>query len=146
MVELLTTQLSATPIASHDKPVGGNACIKFRPDILYDCGGWAVIVEVDENAHRDYDRVCERNRMRAIMETLSMRTVFLRYNPDAFQHDGKTVWTSKEERHKHLISRLQHHLKTEPSELLVVEYLFYDTSSTVPAEDPSLPCQDATAS
>lgn len=131
IVDLLKTKIVDVSIASHNKPVGGNACLKFRPDILYDRGHWAVIVEVDEDAHREYDRNCEQNRMKAIMETLSMRTVFLRYNPDPYKIDGVTMSTFRSIRHDKLLERVRFHLDHEPSELLTIEYLFYDQTSRV---------------
>lgn len=55
---------------------------KFRPDfawILSDNA--AVVVEVDEYNHRDYDTSCKRSRMLAIQEQMDRNVAIIRYDP-----------------------------------------------------------------
>jgi hypothetical protein len=70
---------------SRDKVVDGGVCDRYRPDFLFDAGTHFVVVEVDENQHMSYAEACERNRMLSVWQSLGMRTVFLRYNPDAYE-------------------------------------------------------------
>jgi len=69
---------------SHDKVLEGGACYALRPDAVIDAVDHFVVLEVDENQHKSYAAECERTRMLAIAQTLSLPTAFVRYNPDAF--------------------------------------------------------------
>ena len=69
---------------SHDKMVDRGECFKYRPDFLFDAGTHFVVLEVDEHQHMSYACACEQARMVNIAQALGMRTLFLRYNPDAF--------------------------------------------------------------
>ena len=83
-----------------DDRIIDNSCVKRRPDRVYDCGSFFVIVEVDENQHSGYNNGCsfvdkktqEDRRMVQIWEALSngmMPVIFLRFNPDNFRVGGK---------------------------------------------------------
>ena len=52
-----------------------------------------MIVEIDENAHTDYDCSCENKRLMEISEDLSHRPiVFIRINPDDYvDNNGKKI-------------------------------------------------------
>ena len=71
-------------------------CTKRRPDLLFDCGTYAVIVEVDEEQHRctasaSYTPECEQARMAEVTELLwqasgchaAYGVHWVRYNPAA---------------------------------------------------------------
>ena len=88
-----------TCIKPIDDRIIDNSCVKRRPDRVYDCGSFFVIVEVDENQHSGYTNGCsfdkktqETRRMVQIHEALSngmMPVIFLRFNPDNFKVGGK---------------------------------------------------------
>jgi len=107
----------------HDKPVGGE-CGKYRPDFLYDALTHFVVVEVDEDQHRGYDPECERVRMINIVQALGMRCVFIRYNPDAFHIDGKTVRVYEKKRHELILKTIRECMTQPPTADIV--YLYYD--------------------
>jgi hypothetical protein len=75
--------------SSHDKalPCGGTSR-KYRPDFLWIVSAtYAVVLEVDEDEHRGYDKVCEDARIDNLYEGLAkdegmeyMHVV--RFNPD----------------------------------------------------------------
>jgi len=120
-----TTDLN-NPI--HDKPIGGE-CGKYRPDFLYDAMTHFVVVEVDEDQHRGYDLECEKVRMINILGALKMRCVFVRYNPDAFHIDGKTVRVHETKRHGLLLKTIRECIKPSFDSQIVtadVVYLYYD--------------------
>jgi len=72
-----------------DKIVHGG-CSKRRPDLLLDLGYQAIIVEVDENQHTDYDCSCENKRIMELSQDLGHRPiVFIRFNPDDYHERGK---------------------------------------------------------
>ena len=67
----------------------------YRPDILYDCDTHIVVVECDENQHRNYNweacannkslRHSEDKRMFAISQAYGLPAIFIRWNPDNFR-------------------------------------------------------------
>jgi ferredoxin-like protein FixX len=74
-----------------DKIVNGG-CSKKRPDLLLDLGYQVIIVEVDENQHTDYDCSCENKRIMELSQDVGHRPiVFIRFNPDDYEDDGKNV-------------------------------------------------------
>jgi len=112
----------------HDKPVGGD-CGRYRPDFRYNVLTHSVVVEVDEGQHRGYDPECERIRMINIVQAVGMRCVFVRYNPDAFHIDGKTVRVYEKKRHDLLLRTIREYMKPSfDSEIADVVYLYYDNA------------------
>ncbi len=102
----------------HDKACNMNSsCRRLRPDFLFDCGSYFVIVEVDENAHNGYPEKCEEARMNDIVLNLGLECVFIRYNPDNKNYTDK-------EKESHLLDKVIHHLLNK-SDGNVVEKLFY---------------------
>ncbi len=68
----------------NDKKIDGG-CSKRRPDLFLDIGSHIIIVEIDENAHTNYDCSCENKRLMEISQDLRHRPiVFIRFNPDAY--------------------------------------------------------------
>ena len=62
-----------------------DGCSKRRPDLLLDMGSHIIIVEIDENAHTNYDCSCENKRLMEISQDLGHRPiVFIRFNPDDY--------------------------------------------------------------
>jgi hypothetical protein len=62
-----------------------DGCSKRRPDMLVDLGSHIIIVEVDENAHTNYDSSCENKRMMELSKDVGHRPiVFIRFNPDQY--------------------------------------------------------------
>jgi hypothetical protein len=74
-----------------DKIVNGG-CSKRRPDLLLDLGYQIVIIEIDENQHTDYDCSCENKRLMELSQDLGHRPiVFIRFNPDEYDENGKMI-------------------------------------------------------
>jgi hypothetical protein len=106
----------------HDKPVGGE-CGRYRPDFLYDAVTHFIVVEVDEDQHDGYDPDCERVRMINIVKSVGMRCVFVRYNPDAFHVDGRTIRVREKKRHDLLLKKIRECMTSPTSDVV---YLYYD--------------------
>ena len=68
-------------------------CSRRRPDLLLDMGSHIIIVEIDENAHTNYDCSCENKRLMEISQDLDFRPiVFIRFNPDDYiDKEGKKI-------------------------------------------------------
>jgi hypothetical protein len=74
-----------------DKKVN-DGCSMRRPDILVDLGYQVVIIEIDENAHQDYDCSCENKRIMELSQDVGHRPiVFIRFNPDSYIKDDKKI-------------------------------------------------------
>ena len=66
----------------HNKQIINDCCLKYRPDFLFDCGSYFVVLECDENEHSGYEKDCEIIRMNNISSGNRLPTLFIRYNPD----------------------------------------------------------------
>lgn len=67
---------------THNNQFSNDCKLKFRPDFLFQCCGYFLILEVDEFAHTSYETECEIKRMNDIILGLGLPTKFIRYNPD----------------------------------------------------------------
>lgn len=70
-----------------------DGCSKKRPDLLLDLGTHIIIIEIDENAHTDYDCSCENKRLMELSKDVGHRPiVFIRFNPDKYvDKDGNKI-------------------------------------------------------
>ena len=74
-----------------DKKVRGG-CSKRRPDLLLDLGYQIIIIEVDENQHREYDCSCENKRIMELSRDVGHESiVFIRFNPDKYIKNGENI-------------------------------------------------------
>ena len=131
-----------------DKKIEGGCSLR-RPDLFIDLGSHCIIIEVDENQHRQYE--CEEKRMIDLYEDIGFRkVVFLRFNPDSYvgtlrfptplsigiRHPSPFSFTEagalsvNQEEFDHrmhdLNERIQVWKEKEPEEQWTVEYLFYN--------------------
>ena len=102
----------------HNKQFENECCLKYRPDFLFNCGTYYLILEVDEDAHSGYANECEVIRMNNISSGLGLPTLFIRYNPDL-----KGI--SKKTKHIKLLDVLSFNLNLELLEDPSPIYLFY---------------------
>jgi len=102
----------------HNKEFINNQCLRYRPDFLFESENFFLVLEVDENAHRNYDEECEIIRMNNISSVLLKPTRFIRYNPD-------DKASTEEVKHSCLISTLQECLSYDYLNDISPVYLFY---------------------
>lgn len=109
----------------YDKVIDSQ-CGLERPDFLFDCNTHFVIIEVDEEQHKRNQ--CDDVRMFNISQTLGMKTIFIRYNPDSFKVKGMKQNVSKLKRHKILLKCLEEmkNKKVEDIDFVSAIYLYYD--------------------
>ena len=118
----------------------GTTCGRERPDFVWDCGFFKIVLEVDEHQHDSRPCTCEINRMINITQALFTPVVWIRYNPDTYKGQKSEI------RDKHRLDYLVRTIKackdlqiknsinifpsptspTLPTSMLQVVYLFYD--------------------
>lgn len=120
--------LSANNIkTTHQDEVVGD-CSKKRPDYVIDNGKFQIVVEVDEHQHNSYPCDCEIGRMLMIHQDIGMTTIFIRYNPDNYKVNGKTIKGSSTnpKREVVLVDTIKRLMEMEFNDGLYVSYLYYD--------------------
>jgi hypothetical protein len=77
-----------------DKTIGGG-CSNRRPDLILDLGYQVLIIEIDENQHRDYNCSCENRRTMELSQDVNHRPIiFVRFNPDKYIDNNNNVINS----------------------------------------------------
>jgi hypothetical protein len=115
-------------IDSYDKKIK-DGCGKERPDFVFECAGYFLILEVDEYQHSYYNTECENTRMINISQSLGMPTIFIRYNPDRFTMKNRVIDFSKKIRLQELKKLLDIYLHLDINLLKYfcsVVYIFYN--------------------
>ena len=105
-LQFLRDHFSAFDMREDKKVPDG--CSKYRPDLIFDLGDRVIIIEVDEDQHRDYEKSCEIRRLMSLFVDVNGRDcletandlqpaalagrplVIIRFNPDDYSPcDGK---------------------------------------------------------
>jgi len=118
--------LEIPPYEYYDEIVN-SSCGRERPDFVWDCGTHKVILEVDEDQHKDRLRTCEQTRMINITQAFFMPCIWIRYNPDKFK--GQKATLHERDRLKTLQETLLYAFKSTPTttnDVLRVIYLYFD--------------------
>lgn len=82
VADFITREFSA------DGWVFNQLCGSYRPDIMLKSESHAVIIEVDQNQHKNYDSANELRRMIQIYEELGTPVEYIRINPDEFTDES----------------------------------------------------------
>ena len=75
-----------------DSTISGG-CSRRRPDGLIEYDLFSIIIEIDENCHKNYEDICENKRLMEIYQDLDFKPLrVIRFNPDAHKDiNGKRV-------------------------------------------------------
>ena len=116
---------------STDTSIDSGICGRERPDRVYDFGDKILILECDENQHRERACTCEQIRMVNIGQSFGgVPVYFIRWNPDDYQpSDNSKKQEVLKKRHKlcgDVISDIKNVKITLPSALVSAIYLYYD--------------------
>lgn len=114
-----------------------STCNLYRPDILYDCGTHIVVIECDENQHKNYPwESCslnrslehmEEKRMYEIMIAYGLPAIFLRWNPDIFKvNDTINKKYNNDKKLEMLVKWVKYCFKMNLSSGVIYKKLFYD--------------------
>jgi hypothetical protein len=112
---------------------------------LFDLGDQVIIVEVDENQHKDYECSCENKRRMELSQDIGHRPlVFIRFNPDSYKNkeenitscwsiNGNGVCVVKKTKSDEWLARLaalkdsvSYWLENKTDKMVEVIQLFYD--------------------
>lgn len=86
---IIRDRLSDINWTSKDKPIKGT---KRRPDLLLDLKSHIIILEIDENQHKNYNKQCEITRINELVTVLGDRKIIcLRFNCDKYILDNKKI-------------------------------------------------------
>jgi hypothetical protein len=106
------------PYTTHDKQIDGIDrvfCNARRPDFFWDFGTWVLIVENDEDQHRDEDISCHHARNDDIINSFGAVPIFMiRYNSDAFKVGGVAQTIANYEKMDILLDLMTRKLKDPP--------------------------------
>lgn len=122
------------PMTKANQQVNGDACLKYRPDIMYSTPGVIVYVEIDEHEHQygngGYE--CDEKRMSELFdETSGQQVIWVRYNPHSYKvPSGYTIIKDEPKRRQVLVKTLREIFKTSDAILkelgpLSVHYICY---------------------
>ena len=108
-------------------------CSKRRPDIFFELPLHNVIVEVDEDQHRNYNETCECARINEIVNGIGGKSViFIRFNPDNFKINNQSQTVPIRERLELLVQVLKEELTKEYDtfqiQMIQLFYDFYDNT------------------
>lgn len=122
---------------STDKTINHAECGKERPDRIYETPSFILILECDENQHRERQCDCEQQRMINIGQSFGgLPTHFIRWNPDDYKPKHKNIQQeSLTNRHKlvgDLIeSILNNNTQLSTDSFVSAFYMYYDNWSTL---------------
>jgi hypothetical protein len=109
-----------------DRLVDGGECGKERPDRVYDFGDKMVILECDENQHKDRQCLCEQTRMVNLGQAFGgVPVYFLRWNPDEYK-GGDAALSTRYKLAAALIQDIRDGRHPVPQTLTAAIYLYYD--------------------
>ena len=111
---------------STDRIIHGGECGKERPDRVFDFGDKIVIMECDENAHRERPCLCEQTRMVNIGQAYGgMPVYFIRWNPDVYA-GGDSALATRYQTAVSVLRDIKSGRMNIPQALTSALYLFYD--------------------
>jgi len=119
-------------IFSYDKTVR-SGCSKRRPDFIIQTTWGNIIIEVDENQHRNslYDCECEIVRMKQIYFDIGIEfLLYIRFNPDSYKSNHENSFTLYKKL-VFLLKYIESYSLQKPEKNCSILYLFYDGFSSI---------------
>ena len=124
---------------STDTIIENGLCGKERPDRVYESQSFILILECDENQHKDRQCSCEQTRMVNIGQAYGgLPVYFIRFNPDDYlPREEKKLVDKIQQRYKLLADLIKSILANKtllPNALLSAIYMYYDGWSSLEEE------------
>jgi hypothetical protein len=145
MVEFITQHTDVDWVNDKAYDLG---CSKKRPDLVSDLGSHILIIECDENKHKNCNYICENKRIMELSRDFSENNihrpiVVIRFNPDTYIDSNnqkiESCWKAgkdgilriKNKEHwdlrlNKLLETTYHYIENQPVKDVNFEYLFYD--------------------
>ena len=106
----------------------------LRPDFLYEMSNFNIIIEVDENQHSSYGKLCINSIEKELCRTINLYNdsggfpmAVIRYNPDKYKNKAGDTITEYTGRELILKKTIESIMKLDMLDnIIVVYYLFYD--------------------
>ena len=112
-----------------DRIIDGGVCGKERPDRIIDLGDKILVIECDENQHKERACSCEQARMVNIAQSFGgVPVYFIRWNPDNYKTEKKTQ-VPLNQRYAlltELLTAIKSCKHVVPHGLVSVFYMFFD--------------------
>jgi uncharacterized protein YqkB len=133
-LKVVSYLLQKFPKMIHDKSLyvdleGGCCASKRRIDLRQLVNETMICIEIDENEHKNYCKIDEKNRYDDLFMDFSGKYVFIRYNPDKYKVDGEYKNPSFEKRMEKLVKCIDKHMNriknNKNKELIEIRHLFY---------------------
>ena len=126
--------------SSTDITVENGICGRERPDRVYDFGDKIVILECDENQHRDRQCICEQIRMVNIGQSFGgLPVYFIRWNSDDYVPENNRKLPEEISKRYKLVGDLIRDIEKEkhslPKALVSAIYMYYDGWNTLANEE-----------
>ena len=118
-----------SPLETFYDKIPDLSCNKQRPDFVLDKPLFTILLEVDENQHKNRTFECEQSRMIQLHNDFGgTPVVFIRYNPDNYvDNNGKRMKPNNKKREKKLLEILNGlNNRKEWNIPLSSYYLYYD--------------------
>tara|TARA_B100001175_G_scaffold302298_1_gene296206 strand:- start:4632 stop:5732 length:1101 start_codon:yes stop_codon:yes gene_type:complete len=150
MVEFITQHTDVDWVNDKAYDLG---CSKKRPDLVSDLGSHILIIECDENKHKNGNYICENKRIMELSQDFSENNihrpiVIIRFNPDSYVDSNnqkiESCWKAGKDdilrinnkenwdlRLNELLEITHHYIANQPIKDVTFEYLFYDNSANI---------------
>jgi hypothetical protein len=124
---------------STDKIVDGGICGRERPDRVFELIDKVIILECDENQHKDRNCSCEQTRMINIGNSFGgLPVYFIRWNPDDYIPEIDKSFPEKIDKRYKILSKflldIINNKISLPNALISAFYMFYDGWDCLPNE------------
>jgi len=117
---------------STDTAIENSDCGRERPDRVYDFGNKIIVLECDENQHKDRQCLCEQTRMVNIGQSFGgMPVYFIRWNPDDYSAENDRRFPEELSKRHKLVGDLIRDIQNgkyclSENALVSAIYLYYD--------------------
>jgi hypothetical protein len=114
------------PMLCADSTIQGEACLKYRPDVLYADHDRVIIVEIDEHQHGRTGYSCDEKRMSDIYDEFPGKTlIWIRWNPDNYKPPIGETKKNREQRLSLLVDTINDCRTRKIDTMMHVIYMFY---------------------
>ena len=93
VVNYLKQELNDIQMITDKQLIGDGICLKNRPDVLIHLNKHSIIIEIDEDQHKNsnYNPICDEARINNIQEALNRPIIIIRFNPDDYTENGRKI-------------------------------------------------------